>query len=355
MAIISTTQAKVGDQLRSDVQTALGSVLMEKGRQLSERDLHILQAFLVSTIDVNRPDALDESDESSIPEQSEARISPLQKQFLIMEKLLLRTVSMIGAGLKPPVLELRNEMKVLLEQMGEYSVVTFVPFERDGDNNFIRNGILCAMTSCQLAKWLKLPEKDHLQIAMAGLLHDIGNVKVDQAIFRKPGKLTEAEQEEIRQHTVYGYRILENISGLNQGVWLAALQHHERVDGSGYPMKVKGDKIHAYAKIVAIADMYHAMTSNRYYRKAESPYLVLEELHSESFGKLDPLYVQTFIERTTQLHNGVVVKLNDGRMGEIIFTDRNSPTRPMISVNGEIINLAQQRQIFIYEVSDSNK
>ena len=61
---------------------------------------------------------------------------------------------------------------------------------------------------------------------------------------------------------------------MNQGVWLDGLQHHERIDGSGYPMRVKGEKIHPYAKIVAIADIYHAMTSNRNYRKAESPYLV---------------------------------------------------------------------------------
>jgi HD-GYP domain-containing protein (c-di-GMP phosphodiesterase class II) len=235
--------------------------------------------------------------------------------------------------------------------MDDYNVLTFVPPPAAGAVDvLIRNSVLCAMTSYQLAKWNKFPEKDWLPIAMAGLLHDIGNVKVDPSIFNKPSRLTSEEFQEMRQHSVYGFKLLEGIASLNQGVWLTALQHHERIDGSGYPMKVKGEKIHPYAKIVAIADVYHAMTSNRNYRKAESPYLVLEELHAGSFGKLDPFYVQTFIERTTQFHNGVFVKLNDGRIGEIVFTDRNHPTRPMISVNGEIVNLGLNRQYFICEV-----
>jgi len=166
--------------------------------------------------------------------------------------------------------------------------------------------------------------------------------------------LTSAELHEVRQHTVYGFRLLEGGTALNQGVWLAALQHHERIDGSGYPMKVTGDKIHPFAKIVAIADMYHAMTSNRNYKKAESPYLVLEELQAESFGKLDPLYVKTFIERATQFHIGVFVRLNDGRIGEIVFSDRSNPTRPMISIHGTIVNLVQERHLYIREVFATN-
>jgi HD-GYP domain-containing protein (c-di-GMP phosphodiesterase class II) len=268
-----------------------------------------------------------------------------------MEKLLQRTMSMVNSGMKLPVLDLRNSLNALLDHMDEYNILSFLVPTSVGPVDFmVRNSVLSAMTSYQLAKWNKLPEKDWFQISLAGLLHDIGNVKVDQAILNKPSRLTAEEMQEMKQHTVYGFRLLEGSPSLNQGVWLTALQHHERIDGSGYPLKVKGDKIHPYAKIVAIADTYHAMTSNSHYRKAESPYLVLEELHSGSFGRLDPFYVQTFIERTTQFHNGAFVKLNDGRIGEIVFSDRNNPTRPMVSLNGQIVNLSQQRQFFIVGV-----
>jgi len=354
MPFIPVAQVQVGDRLGSDVQTALGSVLLQQGRALSDRDIEILQAFLIPSLDVIRLGHEEQRADTAAEEvatATEAKLTNLQQEFLQMEKLLARILSMVGSGFKIPVLDLRNGLNALIGCMEEYNALTFLPPPATGGANvMVRNSVLSAMTSYQLAKWNKFPEKDWLQIAMAGLLHDIGNVKVDPAILNKPSRLSAEEQQEMRQHTVYGFRLLEGAASLNQGVWLAALQHHERIDGSGYPMKVKGEKIHPYAKIVAIADVYHAMTSNRNYRKAESPYLVLEELHSGSFGKLDPLYVQTFIERTTQFHNGVFVKLNDGRIGEVVFTDRNHPTRPMISLNGQIVNLSQNRQLFICEV-----
>ncbi|WP_123042660.1 HD-GYP domain-containing protein [Cohnella candidum] len=359
MPVVSVMQAQIGDRLGCDVQTALGSVLMEEGRSLTDRDLEILQAFLIPTVDIRRA-GLEEVDPDSATEDNggaatEVKLSSLQQEFVNMEKLLKRTFSMITSGMKLPVLELRNGLGALLAHIDDYNVISFlVPGGSSKEDVLLRNSVLCALTSYLLAKWNKFPEKDWLQIAMAGLLHDIGNVKVDSAILNKSGRLTNEELQEIRQHTVYGFRLLEGGTALNQGVWLAALQHHERIDGSGYPMKVRGDKIHPYAKIVAIADMYHAMTSNRNYKKAESPYLVLEELLAESFGKLDPLFVQTFIDRTTQFHYGVFVRLNDGRIGEIVFSDRNNPTRPMVSVHGNIINLMQERQLFIREVFATN-
>jgi HD-GYP domain-containing protein (c-di-GMP phosphodiesterase class II) len=352
-------QAQVGDCLKSDVQTALGSILMEEGRTLTERDLEILQAFLIPTVDIRRP-GMDDLEAESGGEDAgtsgmEIKLSSLQKEFMQMENLLKRTFSMMNSGMKLPVLELRNGLTALLNHIGDYNIISFlVPDRGEREDVLIRNSVLCAMTSYLLAKWAKYPEKDWLQIAMAGLLHDIGNVKVDSAILNKTSRLTAEELQEIRQHTVYGYRLLKETPALNQGVWLSALQHHERIDGSGYPMKVNGDKIHPYAKIVSIADMYHAMTSNRKYKKAESPYLVLEELQAEAFGKLDPLLVQTFIERTTLLHYGVFVRLNDGRIGEIVFSDRNHPTRPMVSVHGHIVNLMQERELYIREVFATN-
>lgn len=356
MPVIPVSQVQVGDALGTDVQTALGSILLEKGRALTDRDLEILQAFLIPAVDISRDGLQEEPETVESSSGAEVKHTPLQQEFLQMEALLKRVFSMVQSGFKLPVLELRNGLNALLSRISEYNVLTFYlpPSEENRTDVLTRKSVLCAMTSYMLAKWNKLSEKDWMQIAMAGLLHDIGNVKVDPAILGKPSKLTNEEMQEVRQHTVYGFRILENVTSLNQGVWLAALQHHERIDGSGYPMKVKGEKIHPYAKIVAIADMYHAMTSNRHYRKAESPYLVLEELYSGSFGRLDPVYVQTFIEKATQFHTGVFVRLNDGRIAEIVFSDRNNPTRPMVSVNGQIINLAQMRQLFIVEVFASN-
>src|SRR5690606_29433337 len=142
----------------------------------------------------------------------------------------------------------------------------------------------------------------------------------------------------------------KKVTGLNEGTKLVALQHHEREDGSGYPMGIIGDKLHPYSKIVAIADIYHAMSTERLYRNAVSPYLVLEELIQYSFGKLDPAIVRNFVDKVTQFHVGRLVKLSDNRIGEIIFSQREHPTRPWINVNGVIINLSTQRNLHIQDV-----
>lgn len=353
MAILPVSQVRPGDCLTADALTSYGSVLLQEGRALTPRDLEILQAFLVPNVDIRRT-GVEESASETAPQEAAAvdiGLSPLQQKFEGMEMLLAKAFASVGPGQKLMILEIRNGLKELLDLINDYSILMFLPpVEREKNNRWIRKSVLMALTSYQLARWCKFAEKDWMAVALAALLHDIGNTRVDAAIFRKPSRLTPDEMNEMRQHTVYGFRLLEGVPSLNQGISLAALQHHERIDGSGYPMKVTGDKIHPYAKIVAIADMYHAMTSARNDRKAESPYLVLEQLKSEAFGKLDPYYVQTFIDRATQFHNGMLVQLNDNRVGEIVFTDRSHPTRPMVSVAGEIINLAKQRDLYICSI-----
>ena len=160
----------------------------------------------------------------------------------------------------------------------QYKVLTFIPKNRSLQEYIYHKSIMVSLTSYSLARWAGLPQKDLMQIALAGLLHDIGNGKMDRAFLEKKNPLTADEMDEVKQHTLIGYQILKNMSGINEGVKLSALQHHEREDGSGYPLGVKSDKIHMYAKIVAIADIFNAMTNERYYIRALSPYVVLRAI-----------------------------------------------------------------------------
>ena len=129
MPVLPVMQAQPGDRLAFDVQTALGSVLMEKGRAVSERDLEILQAFLIPTVDIRRTgleekEADAEWDEAAAPQ--EMKLSSLQQQFLEMERLLKRTMSMVVSGPKIPVLDLRNGLSSLLKYKDDYNVLTFL-------------------------------------------------------------------------------------------------------------------------------------------------------------------------------------------------------------------------------------
>lgn len=356
MAVIPVSQVRIGDKVNEQVFTKRGNLLFDKGFHISPRELEIMLAFQIPSVSIEgRGEAPDVSVTKSEETESPSA-APLPKLVIEYENLLnsfRKVMQSLRSGSALPLLELRTRLESLLQYSEQYQILTFAPRSLNLRDFLLHNSILVALTSYQLAKWHGAPSKDWMPIALGGLLHDIGNAKVDETILEKKGKLNHTEQEEMRTHTVHGYQMLKNVAGLNEGVKLCALQHHEREDGSGYPMGVKADKIHPYAKIIAVADIYHAMTSPRFYKTPASPYLVLEQLQTESFGKLDPAIVQTFILKVTEFHNGMLVRLNDGRIGSIVFSDRNNPTRPWVNVDGNIVNLTLNRNLFIQNVIQS--
>jgi len=350
MTTVAVSQVKLGDKLVQDALTPLGSVLFHKGRVITPREIEILQAFLVPTVVIDSVEVA-ETESKKVPELPEQDAkSALLEQYAQTVQLLKKVFNQATAGLSVPILDIRTQLEALLQHIDEYKLLTFAPPQNVNHEDYLHHkGVMSAMSCYAMAQWLGFPKKDWMQAALAGLLHDIGNAKIDRDILNKPSGLTADEMEEMKRHTVQGYQLLKNVPGLNEGVKLATLQHHERVDGSGYPLGVGADKIHPYAKLAAIADIYNAMTMKRAYRQATSPYLVLEQLQQDAFGKLEPSYVQVFIDKATQFHNGAVVKLSDGRVGEIVFSDRNHPIRPWVSVQGVIVNLATDRSLYIEE------
>ncbi|REE56384.1 HD domain-containing protein [Paenibacillus taihuensis] len=358
MATVAASQVKLGDKIAQDVLTPLGSVLFHKGKVIMQREQEILHAFMVAQVTIESPiDKKDGEEAGADKSQDGAKDAAASTKSALVEQydltvVLLKKVfkQMASGGVAFPILEVRNQLECLLQYSQDYKLLTFASHNVPTEDYLYHKSVMSALCCYMMAQWTGLPKKDWVQSALAGLLHDIGNAKVDSNILNKPTKLTTAEVEEMKRHTVLGYQLLKNVAGLNEGVKLAVLQHHERYDGSGYPLGIGSEKIHPYAKFVAISDIFNAMTMKRAYRKASSPYLVLEQLQQDSFGKLDAAYVRTFIEKATQFHNGTIVRLNDDRVGEIVFSDRNHPTRPWVNVGGTIVNLANERQYYIEEV-----
>lgn len=351
MPIVAVSQLKYGEKLRNNVLTKLGNTLFYKGKIVSERDIDILKAFLIQSVFIEGKATLENEDAAEQGKADAAIIHPFYLEYHNTISLLKHVFSMVsGGGQNIPVFDIRTQLERLIQNMEPYKVLTFSPKNMVLSDYIYHKSIMVSLTSYLLANWNGMPQKDLMQIALAGLLHDIGNAKVDPVILKKTTKLNELELKEVKQHPILGYAIFKNVAALNEGAKLCALQHHEREDGSGYPVGVSGDKIHSYAKVVMIADIFHAMTNQRFYKTATSPYLVLEQLFTESFGKVDPTLVQVFINKATQFSNGTLVKLSDNRVGEIVFSDRAHPTRPWVNLNGTIVNLAIERSLFIKEV-----
>ena len=149
------------------------------------------------------------------------------------------------------------------------------------------HSINVALISRVIGKWMGLSPEECDTLTICGLLHDIGKVMIPIEIITKPSRLSPTEYALIQTHTIHGYNLLEKIE-LDERIKLAALQHHERCDGKGYPNKLRYNEINQFSRIVAIADVYDAMTSNRCYRKSLGFDVCYDEIE-KNLGKMyDP-------------------------------------------------------------------
>lgn len=252
--------------------------------------------------------------------------------------------------------EIRSMSKEILDNLNDYdSILKSITNSRDIDEYLKRHSVNVALLSSMLGKWLNLPNKDLSLLTYAAFLHDIGKTKVDQTILNKPSKLTKPEFEEIKKHSVYSYDLLRNIPYLDESVSLGVLMHHERLDGSGYPMGLKEDKINTFAKIIGIIDMFDAMTSDRVYSKKLNPFAVLEIMQHDCMGLFDYNYLTTFIKQMSNYYTGEMVSLSNGCIGKIIKIDLNNISRPLISINSDskdqsFIDLSNEKDLFIIEL-----
>src|SRR5690625_1654948 len=175
------------------------------------------------------------------------------------------------------------------------------------------------------------------------------DLKVDPNILDKEDRLTYIEREEIKKHPSYSYLLVKPISIIKESVKLAVLQHHERLDGSGYAFGLVGDQINQYAQIVAVCDTYHAMTSERKYQKRQSPFKAMEELRKNQFIKFDSHIVQIFIHSFTNFVLGEKVKLSNDQVGKITFIDMDNLMTPLVMLEDDeqIYSLKDEQSVLI--------
>lgn len=207
----------------------------------------------------------------------------------------------------------------------------------------INVALICNYT----AKWFKLSDEDCNALTLCGFYYDIGKFLIPQEILRKNGKLTDEEFNIIKSHTLKGYQLLADLN-IDYRIKLAALQHHERCDGSGYPQKLKDEKINIFAKIIAIIDSYEAMTSYRSYREPLCPFKVIEIFEKDGYGKYDTGYYITFLERMVEEYIGKEVELSDGTVAIVVLINKQRFSKPMVKTKDDkYIDLSTQKNLSI--------
>ena len=243
------------------------------------------------------------------------------------------------------------EKAILTNFDDNYKIIGCINLFNFADNYTYTHSINVGLLSMLIGKWMKHGTHMVESLLLAGLLHDIGKMKIDVAILNKPDVLTPNEFEEIKRHPRYSYELLQNRHDISMDVKVGILMHHERMDGTGYPYGVYNENINDIAKIVAVADVYDAMMSERPYKKKHSPFEVMQLMQEGAFGKLDTKVLLTFLTHVANYYVGVYVLLNTGEVGQVIAINPSCVYRPIIKVKEKYIDLFTEKSINIIEVT----
>jgi uncharacterized domain HDIG len=348
---IRTDQVISGMVVAEDIFTANNQLIITKGTSLDDRMITKLRFYNIYGLLIYKKDkkTSDGNEESyiemlrSTPEFKKfswtynATIAGVESNFnsIINGKEDINIDEMI-ADTDRLLKEGRNGAHVLemLHGIRDYDDMTYV--------HSLNVSLICRI----FAGWLKLPLEEARILTLGGLLHDIGKLLIPREILLKEGRLTEKEYNSIKTHAIKGYQVIKD-QPIDIRVKYAALMHHERTDGSGYPNGFVADQIDNFAKIIAIADVYDAMTSNRRYRNAICPFDVVENFERDGFLKYDPGYLMTFMEHIVEAYLHNVVRLSDGREGEVIMINRLALSRPVIRTGEDFVDLSKEHRLMI--------
>ncbi len=350
----------VGMELTDDVFAANGTtILITKGGVLDEPKLTRLRKFLKSgsnvvvslgaykdmmtnkeSFDPLSPEMLEQSTGYSI-------LAGGVKGFMSTTKLV-EDVSPEMAN------SIVDEMAFKINTIDLASLLQCINVPRPVEEQLERHITNVGLLNGMLGKWYGLPDTDIDELVMAGIVHDVGKTKIPSEILDAPRKLTAEEFEVIKMHPVYSEELLSRHEIFTQRVIDAAKCHHEKVDGSGYPLGLTGDKIPVFAKITAITDIYDAMVSKRCYKGDNNPLTILAQFNEGGFIGLDEELTGLFVGKMATEFVGKKVLMNDQTIATITMVPPFDVGFPIVEQDG-VIKQTDEEWNFLYVIPDNDE
>ena len=197
------------------------------------------------------------------------------------------------------------------------------------DYTYLHSVAVCALMIA-LGKQLGLTGTDLKDAGLAGLLHDVGKMMIPDDVLNKPGKLTDAEFDIVKQHPRKGWELLNGAPEITSVALDVCLHHHERVDGKGYPERISGDLLTLFARMGAVCDVYDALTSNRCYKNGWEPAETIRKMAEWKDGHFDERVFQAFVKTIGIYPSGTLVRLKSGRLAVVIEQTEKSLLTPIV-------------------------
>jgi HD-GYP domain-containing protein (c-di-GMP phosphodiesterase class II) len=323
MRLIPTDRLKEGIVVAKNIYRENGSVLIGKGMKLKKKYIEKIKELGISKVYVEDPMLFDIEANDIIKEETRLEGIALVKK--IMDNLSFSD--------EIPIEKVKEKVDEIIEQLVKNdNIIMNLAEMRAIDNYTFGHSVNVCVLSLVTGICMGYTKEKLLELGVGAILHDIGKVKIPGKILNKPGKLTTEEYEVIKRHTEYGYEILKKNIGISDAASSIALYHHERFDGKGYPYGVKGEKIHQFARITTIADVYDALTTDRVYKRRVQVHKAVEYLISMGGHQFDYNIVRKFLSNIAVFPLGTEVLLNTGEKGYIVKVRRELPTRPVVRI-----------------------
>lgn len=321
MRRISIERVREGMVLAKTLYSIDGNILLNAGIKLKEsyinkfRDLGIFDIY----IDDNMSADIIIEDVISDETRFEARMA--------VKKAMDNVVVGNNLDVKP----IRNVVGKIVEELLSVkdAVINLQDIKTVDDYTFSHSANVCVLSAITGIS-MGYDANQLRELSLGALLHDIGKTKIPNEVLNKPGILTSEEYEIIKKHTRYGYDLLKQSVEISAYTSYIALTHHEKFNGEGYPLGLKGKSIHEFSRIVHIADVYDAMTSNRVYRRRINISEVVEYLISYGNHYFDYDIVRKLIEHISVFPLGTYVTLSTGETAIVVDNNKKYPNRPVV-------------------------
>lgn len=363
---IKTANLKVGYILTEDVIGKSLTPLVPKKTMITEQIIEVLREFAIEEVVAEQEESLQLSSDLNITGSDINNTTNIYQKHgqtelsLPFDKLYQEAVQgykkdfknwQAGAGIE--VGSVRGYFLPLLQMLEEdYTNILNVHKLANIEDYFYHHSISVGLFSGIIAQRMGFEKGEYYQAALAGCLADIGMAKVSNYIFRKKGTLTDDEISEIHTHPINSLKMIQESSSLKSSTKLAILQHHERLDGSGYPFGENSKRIPMLSRIIAVADAYHASICDHLYKEKKSPIASIIELMEDYFGKFDIKVLEVLMSIVAKLSIGTKVLLSNNEKAEVIYMKSAAITRPIVktTLDSKIIDLEKKRDLFIKEI-----
>lgn len=339
-----------GMRIDQNVVDRTGRTLIAKGTYLD--DFMIDALIKKGVMGIYTSEGEDDPDEANIPIETREKIEKLTVADPVKVKLSESVKQRVSEGIQylyqntssddftSASKNIANDlMKTVLEND---SIAFDVGALKVSDEYTFKHSVDVATMAMVIGKHHGLSQKEIHNIGITGLLHDMGKSKIPNEILNKPDKLTDEEFTVMKNHTVYGYEILKDKKELTEEIRLGVLQHHEKINGRGYPLGLSEDEISPYAKILSVADIYDALVTKRPYKKPFSQRDAIEIIMSMT-DELDIDVMKSFLATVILYPVGSTVKLSNGENCKVVENNPECILRPKVVefISGRVYDLSK--------------